>query len=244
MVIEQSHGTTYLAWADEREFRCALKLVSLYAETMSSDPAPDERPSQKRTAPRGPRDDRGVIAERILAAARASFAELGYAGTTLRSVARQADVDPALVSYYFKTKTGLLEAALIPPEGWTASLAEAAASPVKERGKTLVRMFIGAWEDPATAEYLRSVILTAAHEPVALQHLTANFARYILQAVSAHLDDADRFTRASLAASQMVGLAMTRYVWKVGAIAQMSSEDVVRYIAPTIQKYLTGRLTS
>jgi AcrR family transcriptional regulator len=209
---------------------------------MSSGQNPDEPPNRKRTAPRGPRDDRGVIAERILVAARASFAELGYAGTTLRGVARQADVDPALVSYYFKTKTGLLEAALDPPDEWIASLAEAAARPVRERGAALVRMFVGAWEDPATAEFLRSVILTAAHEPIALQHLAADFARYILQAVSAHLDDADRFTRASLCSSQMVGLAMTRYVWKVGAIAQMSPEDVVRYIAPTIQKYLNGRL--
>lgn len=211
---------------------------------MSSGPTSDERPSQTRTAPRGPRDDRGVIAERILVAARASFAELGYAGTTLRGVARQAGVDPALVSYYFKTKAGLLEAALVPPDNWIASLAEAAASPVKERGAALVRMFLGAWEDPVTAEFLRSVILTAAHEPVALQRLTADFSRYILQAISSHLDDADRFTRASLMSSQMVGLAMTRYVWKVGAIAQMPSEDVVRYIAPTMQRYLTGKLGS
>jgi hypothetical protein len=42
----------------------------------------------------------------------------------------------------------------------------------------------------------------------------------------------------------MAGLAMTRYVWKVGAIAQMSSEDVVRYVAPTIQRYLSGKLGS
>jgi Tetracyclin repressor-like, C-terminal domain len=47
-----------------------------------------------------------------------------------------------------------------------------------------------------------------------------------------------------LLSSQMVGLAMTRYVWKVGAIAQMSSEDVVRYVAPTIQRYLSGKLGS
>jgi AcrR family transcriptional regulator len=211
---------------------------------MSSDPLSDEGPNQKRAVPRGPRDDRGVIAERILAAARASFAELGYAGTTLRSVARQADVDPALVNYYFKTKSGLLEAALVPPKRWTTSLAEAATAPVKERGAALVRTFLAAWEDTATAEYLRSVILTAAHEPVARQHLAANFARYILQAISANLDDADRLTRASLMSSQMVGLAMTRYVWKVGAIAQMSSDDVVRYISPTIQRYLSGKLAS
>jgi AcrR family transcriptional regulator len=207
---------------------------------MSSGPAPQDGPD--RVVHRGPRDDRGVIAERILAAARASFAERGYAGTTLRAVARHAGVDPALVSYYFKTKTGLLEAALVPPAGWAASLAEAAASPVRERGAALVRMFIGAWEDPATAEYLQSVILTAAHEPVARQQLAANFAQYILQAVSAHLDEADRFTRASLASSQMVGLAMTRYVWKVGAIAQLPPDEVVRLIAPTVQKYLTGKL--
>jgi hypothetical protein len=137
-----------------------------------------------------------------------------------------------------------VQAALVPPDGWIASLAEAAASPAKVRGAALVRMFIGAWEDPATAEFLRSVILTAAHEPVALQHLATNFARYILQAVSSPLDDADRFTRASLASSQLVGLAMTRYVWRVGATAQMSSEEVVRYIAPTIQRYLTGKLGS
>lgn len=48
--------------------------------------------------------------------------------------------------------------------------------------------------------------------------------------------------RASLASSQMVGLAMTRYVWKVGAIAQMPTEDVVRYVAPNIQRYLTGKI--
>jgi AcrR family transcriptional regulator len=211
---------------------------------MSSDSTSGERPGPRGMAPRGPRDDRGVIAERILVAARSSFAEVGFAGTTLRGVARQANVDPTLVSYYFKTKTGLLEAALIPPEGWVTALADAAASPVRERGSALVQMFIGAWEEPATAEFLRSVILTAAHEPVALQHLAADFARYILQAVSAHLDDADRFARASLASSQMVGLAMTRYVWKVGAIAQMPPEDVVRYIGPTIQRYLTGKLGS
>jgi AcrR family transcriptional regulator len=158
--------------------------------------------------------------------------------------AHQVGVDPALVNYYFKTKTGLLDAALVPPAGWIASLAEAAASPVKERGAALVRMFVGAWEDPPTAEFLRSVILTAAHEPVALQRLATNFAQYILQAVSSHLDDVDRFTRASLMSSQMVGLAMTRYVWKIGTIAQMSSEDVVRYIAPTIQRYLSGKLGS
>ncbi len=208
---------------------------------------PERKPSTKETrnstaVRHGPRDDRGVIAERILSIARASFSEHGYAGTTLRGVARQAGVDPALINYYYQTKNGLLDAALIPPPTWTESVAAAAGSPLKTRGATLVQTMIAAWEDPPTREFLRSAILTAAHEPIALQRLATNFAAYILDAVSAELSDTERAVRASLVSSQIVGLAMTRYVWKVGALATLSTEQVVNLIAPTIQRYLTGKL--
>jgi AcrR family transcriptional regulator len=193
---------------------------------------------------RGPRDERGVIAARILSAARASFAAHGYASTSLRAVAREADVDPALIGYYFGSKRGLFETALVPPADWTAAIAAAAASPIRRRGEALVRTMINAWEDPATEGFLRSAILTAAHEPVALERLAANFAVHILDAVSSKLPDQERFLRASLASSQLVGLAMTRYIWKVGALAGLPATAVVDLIAPTIQRYLTGELPS
>ena len=69
---------------------------------------------RKSTTP-GPRDERGVLAARILRAARDAFAENGWAGTTIRSIARAADVDPALVYHYFGSKEGLLDAATTPP---------------------------------------------------------------------------------------------------------------------------------
>lgn len=191
---------------------------------------------------RGPRDERGVAAARILTAARASFATNGYAATSLRSVARDAGVDPALVSYYFQNKSGLLDAALVPPPEWVDAIAAAAASPIRSRGAALVGVMVNAWEQPATAEFLRSTILTAAHEPIARQRLAANFAVHILEAVSAKLGDEERLLRASLAASQIVGLAMMRYVWKVGAIATIPSSEAVALIAPTVQRYLNGRL--
>jgi AcrR family transcriptional regulator len=192
---------------------------------------------------RGPRDERGIVAARILSAARASFAAHGYAGTSLRSVARDAGVDPALVSYYFKSKSGLLDAALVPPPGWTDAIANAAATPIQRRGVALVQTMIGAWEAPATEEFLRSTILTAAHEPIALQRLATNFAVHILDAVSSRLDDDERLVRASLAATQIVGLAMMRYVWKVGAIATIPSNQAVALVAPTVQRYLSGKVT-
>jgi AcrR family transcriptional regulator len=197
--------------------------------------------SQKPTH-RGPRDERGVVAARILSVARASFAAHGYAGTSLRSVGRDADVDPALVIYYFKDKRGLLDAALVPPPGWTEAIATAAAAPIRLRGAALVRTMIDAWDAPASEEFLRSTILTAAHEPIALQRLATNFAVHILDAVSSRLDDDERLVRASLVASQIVGLAMMRYVWKVGAIATMPSDQAIALVAPTVQRYLNGKL--
>ena len=65
----------------------------------------------------GPRDERGVLAARILAAARESFAEHGLAGTSVRAIARSADVDPALVYHYYGSKNGLLDACTTPPGG-------------------------------------------------------------------------------------------------------------------------------
>jgi AcrR family transcriptional regulator len=191
---------------------------------------------------RGPRDERGIVAARILSGARASFATHGYAGTSLRSVARDADVDPALVSYYYKSKCGLLDAALVPPPGWSEAIATAAATPIQRRGVALVQTMIAAWETPASEEFMRSTILTAAHEPIALQRLASNFAVHILDAVSSRLDDDERLIRASLAATQIVGLAMMRYVWKVGAIATIPSNQAIALVAPTVQRYLSGRL--
>src|SRR6201985_2003517 len=104
-----------------------LRLDSAYLEIM-----PKSKPSRiRKPAHRGPRDERGVVAARILSVARASFAARGYAGTTLRSVGREADVDPALVTYYFRDKPGLLDAALVPPRDWTEAIAGAAATPIR-----------------------------------------------------------------------------------------------------------------
>jgi Tetracyclin repressor-like, C-terminal domain len=98
------------------------------------------------------------------------------------------------------------------------------------------------WETPGLAEVLRSIILTAAHEPTAMQRLRGVFADSLLAAVADHLDDDERTLRAGLVASQLIGVAMARYVWRVGALAELDRDQVVRYVAPTIQRYLTGRL--
>lgn len=192
--------------------------------------------------PRGPRGPRGEQTERIVAVARAHFAAHGFAGTTLRAVAREAGVDPALVRYYFDGKADLLEACLAPPPGYLEGIARAAALPLDQRAEAFVRHLIGAWERPESAEILRSMILTAAHEPVALDRLRAVFSRGVLGAVAEHLDPAEQWLRAGLAATQLVGLSMIRYVWRLDPVASLPPDQVVALVAPTVQRYLSGTL--
>jgi AcrR family transcriptional regulator len=180
--------------------------------------------------------------DRIVTVARASFAESGWAGTSLRAVARDAGVDARLIAYYFADKSALLEACLQPPAGYLEGIAAVLRTPLRRRGAALVRNLLGAWSNPPTATVLRSIILTAAHEPVALERLQQVFRNSMIGAVAASLDDDERLVRGGLVASQLVGLSMTRYVWRLEPIWRLPDEDVIRLIGPTVQRYLTGRL--
>ncbi|WP_051967607.1 TetR/AcrR family transcriptional regulator [Kitasatospora mediocidica] len=191
---------------------------------------------------RGPRGERGEQADKILAAARRSIATRGYTATSLRSVAQDAGVDPGLVHYYFRTKPGLLEAVMEPPEAFGAAVAAAAEQPIHQRGRAFVQANLRLWEDPAAAEILRAIILTAAQEPAAMKRLRQLFSQLVLAVVSHSLTDDERNLRASLIATQIVGLVMNRYIWQVGDIAVLPADAVTDLLAPTIQRYLADPL--
>ena len=191
---------------------------------------------------RGPKRGRGVLPAQILAVARSSFAEHGYASTSMRSVANDAGVDPRLIGYYFSSKRALLEACLVPPAGFVEGFARVTSSDLPSRGRSLVQFLLSSWERPDSAEVLRSILLTAAHEPIALERLRQIIHGSLINAVAANLGDNERVLRGGLIASQMLGLAMTRYVWRIEPIASLPDNDVIDYIAPTIQRYLTDEL--
>jgi AcrR family transcriptional regulator len=192
---------------------------------------------------RGPRDDRGVTLNAITTAARASFAENGWAGTTMRAVAKSAGVDPALVHYYFDSKEQLLDASTMPPAEWVATLQEIPSVPVRERGEAIVRRVLWAWTRPEIREVLRSILLTAAHEERTRQKLRVFFGATLLPAVGGRFDEPERNLRASLVASQVSGVIMIRWIWEIEPLASVTDEELVALIAPTLQRYLSGRLT-
>jgi AcrR family transcriptional regulator len=197
---------------------------------------------QKRAAPPGPRDERGVLAARILAAAREAFAQTGWAGTTIRAVARAADVDPALVYHYFGSKDGLLDAATNPPMRWLESVAKTWTTPVPELGAALLRLMLGAWADDEIGPVLRSVLQTAAHEPTTREKLRRVVESQLMGVSQLGVDERDRTIRSGLVSSQIMGLAMMRYIWQIEPLASMTDDELVAAVAPNLQRYIEGQI--
>ncbi|OBG96106.1 TetR family transcriptional regulator [Mycobacterium sp. E3251] len=191
----------------------------------------------------GPRDERGVLAARILAAARDEFAEHGWAGTAIRAVARSADVDPALIYHYFGSKEGLLDAATTPPQKWLDAVAATWATPKADLGRQLIRTVLDTWTDEEVGPILRAVVLTAAHEDKTRDKLRLIVERGLIGGSTLGADEDERLRRSGLIATQLIGFALLRYVWKMEPIASMPEDEVVAAMAPNLQRYVEGDIS-
>jgi AcrR family transcriptional regulator len=198
--------------------------------------------AKKSIAP-GPRDERGVLAARIVAAARDEFAEHGWAGTTIRAVARSADVDPALVYHYFGSKEGLLDAATNPPQKWLESVAKVWATPIEHLGAALLKLMLASWADDEIGPTLRAILQTAAHEPSTREKLRRVVEGSLMGVSQLGDDERDRLVRSGLISSQMMGFALMRYVWRIEPIASMTEDEAIAAITPNLQHYVNGDLT-
>ncbi len=198
----------------------------------------------KRAAPPGPRDERGVLSARILVAARDEFAQHGWAGTTIRAIARGAEVDPALVYHYFGSKDALLDAATMPPQRWLEAVAATWTVPPDQLGATLLRLMLGAWADDEVGPVLRAVLLTAAHEESTRDKLRTIVERSLIGVSQLGVDERDRLVRSGLISSQIMGLAMMRYVWRIEPLASMDDDELVAAVAPNLQRYVDAELNS
>ena len=192
----------------------------------------------------GPRDERGVLAARILAAARDEFAQHGWAGSTMRAVARAADVDPALVYHYFGSKEGLLDAATNPPQKWLESVAKVWTTPVDQLGAALITLLLASWADDEIGPTLRAILQTAAHEPATREKLRRVVEGSLMGVSGLGTDERDRLVRSGLVSSQMMGFALMRYVWKIEPIASMSDDEAIAAVSPNLQHYVDGDLTT
>ena len=177
----------------------------------------------------------------VLAAARASFAEKGFRGTTIRAVAATAGVDPALVHHYFGSKDDLFLAALQMPVDPRELLAPVVAQGPDGAGERLLRTFLSVWDDPDTQVQLLAVVRSVLSADGATL-LQEGFIPVVVGPVLAQLVADRPEVRIPLVTSQVVGLIVTRYLIALPPMAHMPAEEVVARIGPVLQHYLTGDL--
>ena len=169
----------------------------------------------------------------ILAAAREAFASRGYEQTTIRAVAAQAGIDASMVMRYFGSKAGLFAAAatryLQVPDLGTV--------PPGERGEYLVKHFVERWEHAPTDDTLVFLLRTAVTNDYVAEQMQGTFNAIVIEPIAAvGIGQAEE--RGAIIGTQLLGLALCRYVLDLDPIASIPAERVVDDFGPIVQALL------
>jgi AcrR family transcriptional regulator len=187
-----------------------------------------------------------------LRAAKGQFASRGYHGATIRSIAADAGVDPALVHHFYGTKEHLFGAAMrlpvLPSEVIGAALAPGGLAPGAGLGEHMVRTFLGIWE----IADVRATFLGLLRSAMTSENAAAMLSEFITDTILAPIARVagapgpgrevtrDAEYRATMVGTQMIGLAMARYVLAIPPVADASPDDLAKTVGPTLDRYLAG----
>lgn len=166
------------------------------------------------------------------------FGEHGYDGATVRGIAARAGVDPALVHHYFGAKADLFAEVTDFPLRPDLEVPRILRGPREQAGERIIRFVLESFERPAVRKRGIIILRTAISGKLTAPLVTGFLSRELLPRIAAELDAPDAELRASLVASQVAGLLITRYVVKLPAMADAPIDDLVARVAPSIQRYL------
>jgi AcrR family transcriptional regulator len=195
-----------------------------------------------RTPRTGRRPGTSSSREEILAAARRLFAERGYAGATMRAIAADAGVDAALVVHFFGNKATLLAEAVDWPFDPELEMPRLLVDGKRNVGRHLAELFVRNWDEEGTRNPILTVLRASIDEPQAAEMMGQFLRRRLFAPLLAALGSDQPDLRGNLAASQLIGLGLVRYLQRVEPLASAKPEDVVAWVGPTLQRYLTGKL--
>jgi AcrR family transcriptional regulator len=180
--------------------------------------------------------------EKILAVARRGFATRGYDATSLRGIATDAEVDPALLIHYFGTKEGLFTAATGLPTGlselFAAPAAAAAAPALRDFAESLVRTYLRFVDSDQSRNAILALVRSAVSNEKAAAMLREFLAAELLPVIASRTGHENAPLRASLVAAQLMGVAMLRHVVRLDPVARASPDEIVALVAPVIEQYL------
>ncbi len=194
--------------------------------------------SAKRTGRRSGSPD---TRSEILDAAKRVFGKVGYDRATIRGIATEAGVDPSLIYHYFGTKDQLFAASIDIPIPAAEALRSVFAADREDLGRRLAETFFFVWEQEAARASLLGILRSAmGGEHQAAEAFRQFLTTSVLEQISPLIGGENPRLRALLMASQLVGVAMTRYVMRLEPIASAPVEDIIELVAPRIQSYAVG----
>jgi AcrR family transcriptional regulator len=180
--------------------------------------------------------------EALVNAAREVFIEQGFTGATVRAIATRAGVDAAMVNHWFGGKEGLFgEAVLKLPFNPKDIVDRLLAADPDEIGEAVVRQFVTTWDNTGGGVFTALMRSVTSHEEAALM-LRDFFFKHVFKHVIGRLAPDNHEFRATLVATQIVGMGMVRYVAKFEPFATAEIDTVAAAVAPTIQRYITGKI--
>ncbi|GAB2743624.1 TetR family transcriptional regulator [Streptomyces bullii] len=170
----------------------------------------------------------------ILHAARERFAADGYERATIRAIAKDARIDPSMVMRYFGSKEGLFASAV----AVDLQLPDLSAVPRDEVGRTAVTHFLAMWEEN---EVLTALLRVGAANQAGAERMQGIFRDQLMPVARQVCPDPEQApARAALSATQLLGMALTRYVLRFPPAVALTREEIVAWLAPTVQRYLTA----
>jgi AcrR family transcriptional regulator len=175
----------------------------------------------------------------ILDAARSIFSEVGYDRATVRIIAGEAGVDPALIHHYFGTKDELFAASINLPMPTMGAVKAVFAEGGEEMGRRLAETFFSIWDQDDVRATLLGILRSAmGGEDRAVEAFRQFLTSAILDQIAPHIPGERSRLRAILMASQLVGVALTRYVMKLEPVASAPVAEIIDLVAPRLQSYV------
>lgn len=176
--------------------------------------------------------------EKIIAVARRRFATRGYDATSLRGIATDAKVDPALLIHYFGTKEGLFAAATGLPTGLPELFAGVQNASLREFSESLVGIYLHFVDSDQSRNAILALVRSAVSNEKAAAMLREFLSAELLPVIASRTGHENAPLRASLVTAQLIGIAVLRHVLRVDHVARASPDELVALVAPVVEQYL------
>lgn len=174
----------------------------------------------------------------ILRAAQTLFAAEGLDRTTIRQIAAQAEVDPALVMHYFKTKKQLFIESIAPiVQRRQSSIASTALAKTSHdlRGEKLAEALVFFMIDKEVQPLLLGIVRSVTSDENAVKILKNLIEHTFTSEIEKYINGPNKKLRSELVGTQLIGLVLARYIVKVEPLASASPDILVKYLAPRLQ---------